>query len=85
MNNETTQIGGIAADALRQFIGRIENLAAERKALSEDVKEVYALVKSQGFEPKIVRKIVSLRKKDRAEREEEDQILELYLASIGET
>lgn len=82
--NQNSQIGGIAADALRQFISRIENLESERKSLSEDVKDVYGQCKSAGFCPKIVRKIVSLRKKDRQEREEEDQIMELYLAAIGE-
>lgn len=80
----TSQIGRIAADALRQFIDRIENLEAERKALAADVKDVYGQCKSHGFDIKIVRKIVSLRKKDRQEREEEDQILDLYLAAIGD-
>lgn len=80
----TSQIGGIAADALRQFIERIERLEEEKKALSADIKDVYAQSKSQGFDTKIIRKIVSLRKKDRQEREEEEQILELYLAAIGE-
>ena len=81
---KNSQIGGIAADALRQFIERIERLEEEKKALSADIKDVYAQCKSQGFDTKIVRKIVSLRKKDRQEREEEEQILELYLAAIGE-
>ena len=81
---QNSQIGGIAADALRQFIERIERLEEEKKALSADIKDVYSQCKSQGFDTKIVRKIVSLRKKDRQEREEEEQILELYLAAIGE-
>lgn len=80
----TTQIGGIAADALRQFVNRIERLEEERRALSADVKDVYAQSKSQGFDTKIIRKIVSLRKKDRQEREEEEQIIELYLSALGE-
>ncbi|CAA7617241.1 conserved hypothetical protein [Candidatus Terasakiella magnetica] len=80
----TSQIGGIAADALRQFIERIERLEEEKKALAADIKDVYGQVKSQGFDTKIVRKIVSLRRKDRQEREEEQQILDLYLAAIGE-
>jgi len=82
--NQNSQIGGISAEALRQFIDRIERLSEERKSLSDDIKDVYAQCKSQGFDTKIVRKIVSLRKKDRAEREEEDTILGLYLAAIGE-
>jgi uncharacterized protein (UPF0335 family) len=81
---QNSQIGGIAAEALRQFIDRIERLEEEKKALAADIKDVYAQCKSQGFDTKIIRKIVSLRKKDRAEREEEQQILDLYLAAIGE-
>ena len=74
----------IAADALRQFIDRIERLEEEKKALTADIKDVYAQSKRQGFDVKIVRKIVALRKKDRAEREEEESLLELYLSAIGE-
>ncbi|EME71304.1 hypothetical protein H261_03878 [Paramagnetospirillum caucaseum] len=80
----TSQIGGIAAEALRQFIDRIERLEEEKKALAADIKDVYAQCKSQGFDTKIIRKIVALRKRDRQEREEEQQILDLYLAAIGE-
>jgi uncharacterized protein (UPF0335 family) len=83
-DQKNSQIGGIAADALRQFIERIERLEEEKKALSADIKDVYAQSKSQGFDTKIIRKIVSLRRKDRQEREEEQQILDLYLAAIGE-
>lgn len=79
-----SQIGGIAAEALIQFVARIENLETEKKALSADIKDVYAQCKSQGFDTKIVRKIVSLRKMDRQEREEAEQILELYMSAIGE-
>lgn len=82
--NQGSQVGAIAADALRQFVDRIERLEEEKKALSADIKDVYAQCKSQGFDTKIVRKIVSLRKKDKAERDEEEMILELYLAALGE-
>ena len=83
-DQQTSQIGGIAADALRQFVDRIERLEAEKKQLADDIKDVYGQAKSQGFDVKILRKIISLRKKDRQEREEEEQILELYLAALGE-
>ncbi len=83
-DQNTSQIGGIAADALRQFIDRIERLEEEKKALAADIKDLYAQCKSQGFDTKIIRKIVALRKRDRQEREEEQQILDLYLAAIGE-
>lgn len=79
-----SNIGGIAAQALVQFIDRIERLEEEKKALAADIKDVYAQCKSQGFDTKIVRKVVALRKKDRQEREEERQILDLYLFAIGE-
>ena len=79
----TNQIGGIAADALKQAIDRIERLEEEKKALAGDIKDIYAQAKSQGFDPKIIRKIVSLRKVERSEREEAEQLLELYMAAIG--
>ncbi|CCG40290.1 DUF2312 domain-containing protein [Magnetospirillum molischianum] len=83
-DNSSNEIGGIAADALRQFVDRIERLEDEKKGLSDDIKDVYGQAKSQGFDIKILRKIISLRKKDRQEREEEEQILALYLAALGE-
>jgi len=79
----TNQIGGIAADALRQTVDRIERLEEEKKALGADIKDVYAQAKSQGFDPKIIRQIVRLRKIERTEREETEQLLELYMAAIG--
>jgi uncharacterized protein (UPF0335 family) len=79
----SNQIGGIAADALRQTIDRIERLEEEKKALSADIKDVYAQAKSQGFDTKIIRQIVRLRKVERSEREEAEQLLELYMAAIG--
>lgn len=84
MSDENNAMGGIAAEALRQFIERIERLDEEKAALTADIKDVYAQAKGQGFETKAVRQIVRLRKKDRQEREEEQAILDLYLAAIGE-
>ena len=83
MTEGTNQIGGIAADALRQCIERIERLEEEKKALSEDVRDIYVQAKSQGFDPKILRQIIRLRKLDRTEREEAEQLLDLYLTAIG--
>lgn len=77
------QIGGIAAEALRQFVERIERLEEEKKALSADIKDVYGQAKSQGFDVKILRKIISLRKMEDQEREEVDQLLDLYKAALG--
>jgi uncharacterized protein (UPF0335 family) len=73
----------IAADQLKAFIERIERLEDEKKALDDDIKEVYAEAKGTGFDTKIMRKIISLRKKDHAERQEEEAIMELYLQALG--
>jgi len=76
-------IGGIAADALRQFVDRIERLEEEKKALSDDIKDVYAQAKSQGFDPKTVRQIVKLRKLSQEERDEQEALLDIYKAALG--
>ncbi len=68
---------------LRAFIERIERLEEDKKALADDIKEVYAEAKGNGFDVKIMRKIVSIRKQDRDKRIEEDAILELYMAALG--
>lgn len=73
----------VAADQLKAFIERIERLEEEKAGLANDIKDVYAEAKSGGFDAKILRKIVSLRKKDHAERQEEEAILELYLQALG--
>jgi uncharacterized protein (UPF0335 family) len=73
----------INAGHLRAFIERIERLNEEKKALSEDIKEVYAEAKANGFEPKIIRKIVSIRGQDRDQRLEEETLIDLYMAALG--
>jgi uncharacterized protein (UPF0335 family) len=73
----------VAADELKAIIERIERLEEEKASLSSDIKDVYAEAKANGFDTKILRKIVSLRKKDHAERKEEEAILELYLEALG--
>ena len=78
-----SQIGGIAADALRQVIERIERLEEEKKGLQGDIKDVYTQAKSQGFDTKIIRALVRLRKMEDHEREETEQLLDLYMAAIG--
>ena len=62
--------GNVAADQLRLFIERIERLEEEKKQIADDIKDVYAEAKGTGFDTKAIRKIVSLRKKEQAEREE---------------
>lgn len=80
-SNET--IGGIVGESLHQFVDRIERLEGEKKALSEDIKQVYAEVKSTGFDVKIVRKIVSLRRLEEHDRIEQDELLDLYKRAMG--
>jgi uncharacterized protein (UPF0335 family) len=78
---ETSQT--VAAGQLRAFIERIERLTEEKDSISTDIKEVYAEAKGTGFDTKAIRQIVSMRKKDAAERQEEESILDLYKAALG--
>ena len=73
----------ISKDQLMAFIERIERLEEDKAAVAGDIKEVYAEAKGTGFETKIIRKIVSLRRKSKEERQEEEALLELYMSSIG--
>ncbi|WP_342640801.1 DUF2312 domain-containing protein [Rhodoligotrophos ferricapiens] len=72
-----------AQGQLRSIVERIERLEEEKAATAADIKEVYAEAKGYGFDTKILRKVISLRKKDRHEREEEEAILDLYLQALG--
>ncbi|MGO9423640.1 DUF2312 domain-containing protein [Roseiarcus sp.] len=73
----------VNAGHLRAFIERIERLEEEKRALSDDIKDVYGEAKANGFDVKVMRKIVSIRKQDRDKRIEEETILDLYLAALG--
>jgi uncharacterized protein (UPF0335 family) len=73
----------VAAGQLRAFIERIERLEEEKKTIADDIKEVYAEAKGTGFDTKAIRSLIRLRKKDQAEREEEESILDLYKAALG--
>jgi len=74
---------GVAAEELKQFIERIERLEEEKKALSEDIREVFAELKGRGFDSKAIRKLVAMRRQDKSEREEQESILELYMQALG--
>ncbi len=80
-NQDSSQT--VAAGQLRAFIERIERLEEEKKQISDDIRDVYAELKGTGFDVKAVRALVRLRKKDAAERQEEEAILELYKAALG--
>jgi uncharacterized protein (UPF0335 family) len=70
-------------DEVMQYINRIEKLEEEKKATSEDIKSVYAEVKATGYDAKIIRKLVAIRRKSKEERQEEETLLELYMTAIG--
>jgi uncharacterized protein (UPF0335 family) len=74
-----------AQGQLKAIVERIERLEEEKKSIAGDIKEVYAEAKANGFDTKVLRKVIALRKKDVAEREEEEAILDLYLQALGMT
>ena len=80
---EARDVGGVSGQRLKSFIERVERLEQEKAALAEDIKEVYGEAKSVGFDVKIMRKLISLRKMDTEKRREEEEILELYKAAVG--
>lgn len=79
MANKTT----FAQGQLKALVERIERLEEEKKTIAADIKEVYAEAKGNGFDTKILRKVISLRKKEATEREEEQSMLDLYMAALG--
>jgi uncharacterized protein (UPF0335 family) len=76
--------GGIAADQLRSIVERIEKLEEEKKAIADDIRDVYLEAKGNGFDVKALRAVIRLRKQDRNERAEQEAILETYLSALGE-
>ena len=77
-----TEVGGIAADRLRSLIERIERLEEEKKALSGDIRDVFAEAKSAGFDVKIMRAILKLRKMHAADRDEQEFLLDTYRKAL---
>ena len=80
---EDVASSGVAADELKQFIERVERLEEDKKAVAEDMKGVFAEAKGEGFDVKILRKVIRLRKQDKVKREEEEALIDLYLQAIG--
>jgi uncharacterized protein (UPF0335 family) len=72
-----------AKGQLKSLVERIEKMEEEKKAITGDIKEIYAEAKAHGFDTKVLRKVIGLRKKDLHEREEEEAILDLYLHALG--
>lgn len=77
------EVGGIAGDHLRSFIERIERLEEEKAALAADIKDVYAEAKGTGFDVKIMRQLIRLRKMEDHDRSEQEEILDLYKRALG--
>lgn len=78
------EVVGIAGEQLRQFVARIERLEEEKAALAADIREVYAEAKGNGFDTKVLRQVIRLRRIDKAERLEMQAILDLYLEALGD-
>jgi uncharacterized protein (UPF0335 family) len=77
-------IGSAAREQLKAFVQRIERLEEEKASIGADLKEVYAEAKSMGFDTKVLRKVISLRKMDSNDRAEQEALLDLYLGAIGD-
>lgn len=76
-------IGGVAVDRLRAFVERIERLEEEKVATAADIREVYSEAKGVGFDAKIMRQVVRLRKMDPGDRQEQELVLETYMHALG--
>ncbi|GAB4144275.1 MAG: DUF2312 domain-containing protein [Sphingomonadales bacterium] len=75
-------VGGVAGDVLRAFIERIERLEEEKKGIADDIRDVYAEAKSAGFDPKVMRQAIKLRKMDRDQRQELEYLLDTYMRAL---
>jgi uncharacterized protein (UPF0335 family) len=82
-DNKIAEVGGIAADRLRSYIERIESVEADMDELKQDRKEIYIEVGSAGFDKKIVRQIIKLRKQEEHVRRETEELLDLYRQALG--
>lgn len=83
MNDEASSATAITRGQLKSIVERIERLEEERAEVADQIKEVYAEAKANGFDTKTLRKVVSLRKKPADERAEEEALLETYLEALG--
>jgi len=78
-----TDVGGIAADRLKAIVARIENMNEEIENAKADLREIYSEAKGAGFDVKILRQIIKLRKIDASDRQEQEAILETYMLALG--
>jgi uncharacterized protein (UPF0335 family) len=82
-HNSSHEVNGEAAQELLAFINRVERLEEEKKGLADDIKDIMAEVKGRGYDTKIVRKVLAIRKLKPGEYQEQQMVLETYLASLG--
>lgn len=78
-----TKVGNIAGDILRSYIERIERLEEDKATVMEDIRDVFAEAKGNGFDPKTMRKVLKMRKMKPDERSEEEHMLDIYLRALG--
>lgn len=74
---------GVARNELRAFVERIERMEEEKKSIADDIRDIYGEAKGRGFDAKIMKKVIALRKKDEHERAEEEALLDTYCAALG--
>lgn len=75
--------GAVARDQLRSYVERIERLEEEKKTISDDIKDVYGEAKAMGYDTKVLRKVIAIRKQDQNDRMEQEAILDTYLHALG--
>lgn len=78
-----SDVGGIAADQLRSIIERIERLEEDKKAIADDIKEVFAEAKAHGYDTKTLRQVLKIRKMEPQERSEQEMLLDTYMLALG--
>jgi hypothetical protein len=83
VSEEEIKAGGVAVDRLRSLVERIERLEEERKALGNDIKDIYLEAKSAGFDVKVLRQLIRIRKQEAAEVEEQETMLDIYRRALG--
>ena len=83
ISEEEIKTGGVAADRLRSIVERIERLEEERKALASDIKDIYSEAKSAGFDVKVLRQLIRLRRQEPGDVEEQETLLDVYRRALG--
>ncbi len=83
IGHNSKRVGGVAVDQLKSIINRVEKLEEEKAGIAADIRDVFAEAKGNGFDVKAIRQIIKMRKKDAAEREEEETTLAVYCRALG--